>query len=73
MATMVFHESYGELSRAQLLAYKRYNVSPMDHDDLYRVFGDNHEAIVAIVTDPNYMVGLSFSFYKFMDARLDEV
>lgn len=68
---MTFHESYGDVSVAQLRAYKRYNVSPSDHDDLYRVFGDNHAAIVVVVTDPNYMTGLSFSFYKFAKARLN--
>jgi hypothetical protein len=49
---MPFHESYGEVSRAQLAAYRKFNVSPSDHDDLVERFGeDNHAAIVQGVKD----------------------
>jgi hypothetical protein len=43
---MVFDESYGELSFAQRQAYRKFNVSPSDHDDLVEKFGkDDHEGI----------------------------
>lgn len=32
MMTMTFHELYGELPKALLRAYRKYNVSPADHD-----------------------------------------
>lgn len=50
MASMTYHESYGELTVAQLRAYKKHNVSPSDHDDLVETFGeDAHAAITAAV------------------------
>ena len=49
---MVFDEWYGELSYAQRAAYKKYNVSPSDHDDLVREFGaDAHAKITAAVKE----------------------
>lgn len=43
---MTFHESYGPVSREQLRAYKKYNVSQSDHDDMVDHFGeDANEAI----------------------------
>lgn len=66
MTTTVFHESYGEVSRAQLAAYRKHNVSPSDHDDLTDVFGeDNHAAITAAVKNPDNHLGSSFSLWKF--------
>ena len=41
MAKMVYDESYGELTFAQRAAYRKYNVSPSDHDDLVDVFGES--------------------------------
>lgn len=42
----IYHESYGDVSRAQLAAYRKHNISPSDHDDLVDHFGEgNHDAI----------------------------
>lgn len=50
MATTTYHESYGEVSRAQLAAYRKHNVSPYDHDMLVERFGETaHAEIVAYV------------------------
>lgn len=50
MAKMVFDEMYGELTFAQRAAYRRYNVSPSDHNDLIDTFGEGeHAAITAAV------------------------
>jgi hypothetical protein len=47
---LTFHENYGTVSKAQLAAYKRLNVSPLDHDLLVDVFGeDDHAGITAHV------------------------
>jgi hypothetical protein len=43
---MVFDEWYGELSYAQRAAYRKYNISPSDHDDLVREFGEHHHAAI---------------------------
>jgi hypothetical protein len=52
MAKMVYSEWYGELSYAQRAAYKKYNVSPSDHDDLVREFGaDAHAEITRVVKE----------------------
>lgn len=49
---MVFDEWYGELSFAQRAAYRRYNISPSDHDMLVDEFGEhNHAAITAVVKE----------------------
>lgn len=47
----MFHEMYGEVSRAQLAAYRKHNISPCDHDDLVRMFGDDSKAITAAVKE----------------------
>lgn len=66
---MTFHEFYGEVSTAQLRAYKKYNVSQSDHDTLVYLLGeDNHEAIVKAVTNPDLHSGKSFSSYKFVQS-----
>ena len=49
MMKMTFHESYGEVAVAQLITYRRHNVSPADHFDLVESFGDGHETIIAYV------------------------
>jgi hypothetical protein len=52
MSKMTFHERFGEISVAQLRAYKKYNVSQSDHDALVRVYGENrHQAITQAVRD----------------------
>lgn len=42
--TAIFHEQYGEVSRPQLAAYRKHNISPSDHDDLVRHFGEGAHA-----------------------------
>lgn len=47
---ITFHESYGTVSKAQLAAYRKLNVSPCDHDFLVDRFGeDAHAEITAHV------------------------
>jgi len=47
---LIFHENYGDVTRAQLAAYRKFNVSPSDHDDLCDALGGgNHDAIVKAV------------------------
>lgn len=49
---MVYDEWYGELSYAQRAAYRKYNVSPADHQGLVREFGeDEHAKITAAVKE----------------------
>ena len=49
---IVFDEWYGELSYSQRAAYRKHNISPSDHDDLCREFGEhNHAAITAAVKE----------------------
>lgn len=50
--TAIFHESYGDVSRPQLAAYRKHNISPSDHDDLVRHFGEGaHSDITKWVKD----------------------
>lgn len=69
-ATMTYHEQYGIVSTAQLRAYKAYNVSPVDHDQLVSVYGDDRAAIVAAVKDPAHQLGdgKCFSTWRWMGA-----
>ena len=55
MAELIYHESYGDVTRKQLAAYRKYNISPSDHDDLVDIFGSaNHSEIVdAIIRTVN--------------------
>lgn len=71
MANIVFHESYGEVTRAQLAAYRKHNVSPSDHDDLVRVLGeDNRDAIIKAVKTYVYPPGSNqFSIFEFWNRR----
>jgi hypothetical protein len=48
---MTYHESYGDVSKAQLAAYRKHNISPSDHDDLVRHFGEDPEAITKWVKE----------------------
>lgn len=65
----VFNEWYGEISVAQQRAYKKFNVSPSDHDDLVSVFGESSHAAItnAVKTylDPS---GTMFSSYAMFSA-----
>jgi hypothetical protein len=63
---MTFHESYGDVSRAQLAAYKRHNVSPSDHDQLVQLYGDNYQLITRVVKDVRYHLAGSKSFSLWM-------
>lgn len=52
MSKMTFHEVYGDVSVAQLRAYRKHNVSRSDHDHLTDVYGrDAHDAITAAVKE----------------------
>jgi hypothetical protein len=52
MPKMVYDEWYGELTFAQRAAYRKHNVSPSDHDDLVREFGESaHAAITKAVKE----------------------
>jgi hypothetical protein len=47
---MTYHESYGEVSRPQLAAYRSHNVPPAQHDELEEYFGKGmHDAITNYV------------------------
>jgi len=55
---LIFDEYYGEISYAQRAAYRKYNVSPSDHQFLVDVYGeDSHAAITKAVKEcsPNGM------------------
>lgn len=41
---LVYDEWYGELSFAQRAAYRKFNVSPMDHTLLEQEFGERAHA-----------------------------
>lgn len=61
---LTFHERFGEVSVAQLRAYKRHNVSQSDHDALVAFYGENaHVAITKVVKNSAYQQGQSFSEY----------
>jgi len=65
MSTITYHESYGEVSAAQLRAYRKYNVSPSDHDSLIEIIGEeNHDVIVEAVKE--YSPNGSFNFINFV-------
>lgn len=71
MAKMVYDEQYGELTYAQRAAYRKHNVSPSDHDDLVRNFGeDDHEGITKAVKTYIYPPGSNqFSIFEFWNRR----
>ena len=49
---LIYNEWYGDVTRAQLAAYRKFNVSPSDHDVLVEEFGGNkHAAITAAVKE----------------------
>ncbi len=58
MAQIIFHETYGDVTRAQLAAYRKHNVSQSDHDMLTDIVrADAHADLTKIVKDysPNGM------------------
>ncbi len=64
MATMVYHESYGQITKALLAAIRKNNVSPSDYDMLCDDFGqENHDVILAKIKewspDGNYNMPMS--------------
>ena len=65
-SSITFHESFGEVTRAQLAAYRKHNVSPSDHDFLVERFGDDHALLTQIVKD--YSPGGMFSIYAALTA-----
>ena len=68
-SSMTFHESYGDVSVAQLRAYKRHNVSPSDHDDLVRFFGEDAHADITQYVKENAAEHGSFSVYYLWQDR----
>lgn len=49
---LVYNEWYGNISFAQRSAYRKHNVTPVEHDDLVAHFGpDNHVAITKYVKE----------------------
>lgn len=48
---LVFDEWYGELSYAQRAAYRKFNVTPSEHTELVRAFGDDHKFISDFVKE----------------------
>lgn len=61
---VIFHENFGNVTRAQLAAYRKHNVSPSDHDYLAGQYGeDNHSGITQAVKDPANHQGSSFSSF----------
>jgi len=52
---IVYDEMYGSLSFAQRAAYRKFNVSPSDHDSLVAEFGENnHTGITAAVKERSH-------------------
>lgn len=62
---IIFDEWYGEVSVAQQQAYKKYNVSPSDHNDILMYFRKNrHDDIVRYVRRNAEENGGMFSVYS---------
>jgi hypothetical protein len=49
LMSMTFDESYGTLPTNLLRAYRKFNVSPADHDLLVDRLGDDWKTILAVV------------------------
>lgn len=64
---IVYDENYGELSFAQRAAYRKFNVSPSDHDALRQRLGPNHAAITAAAKQFSARTGI-FSVFDFWKA-----
>lgn len=65
MAKMVFDEWYGELTFAQRAAYRKYNVSPSDHDTLVERYGASNHADITAAVKRNSPQGM-FSYFDMM-------
>jgi hypothetical protein len=65
-SSITFHESYGDVSVAQLRAYKTHNVSPMDHQHLVDLFAGDHALITKTVKDKRFHAAGSKSFSLWM-------
>lgn len=63
---MTYHELYGDVSVAQLRAYKRYNVSPADHDALVNIIGATHHNDIVAAVKRHSPKGY-FSAYSFYE------
>ena len=61
---LVYDEWYGELSFAQRAAYRKYNVSPSDHDVLVGVFGPDAHADITAAVKRHSQTG-QFSYWDF--------
>lgn len=51
MTTIVYHESYGDVTEEQLKLYKSKNISPLDHDILTDRFGEDTPALIKFVKE----------------------
>ena len=60
---MTFHESYGDVPTPLLRLYKRYNVSPADHDRMMLVTGGDWNTILELVTTHSSGGYLALPFY----------
>lgn len=59
-----FHERFGEVTRAQLAAYRKFNVSQSDHWDLVEAFGaGDHKGITEFVIKHSQESGMYSVFY----------
>lgn len=65
---IVYDESYGELSYAQRAAYRKYNVSPSDHNGLELRFGNDHKAITEYV---KFNASNNRGMFSFLDLARD--
>lgn len=63
---MIYDEWYGEISYAQRAAYRKHNVSPSDHQDLVRVFGETEHKAITDAVKRYARNGGSFSSWDMM-------
>lgn len=54
---MIYDENYGYLTREQKSTYKKFNVSPADHDYLVYRLGDSPVEIVRYVKEKSAPYG----------------
>ena len=46
---LVYQEQFGDVTPAQLLAYRKYNVAPIDHQMLVDEFGEQNWDTITLV------------------------
>lgn len=63
LMSMTFHESYGDLPRPLLTLYRRFNVSPADHDRLMLVADGDWNMILELVNLHSSAGYLQLPFY----------